>query len=475
MTTPATAPALGWVREALSARCGLRSEEVTDASLERSLRLAAVSAQTTFDELVARIRAPETDGGLALQHLLRKVTVGETSFFRHPEDLDWLRTRVLPALVARRATAGSKRLRIWSAGCATGEEPYTLAMLALEAVPDPSWDVQVLGTDINDEALEGAHHAEYGEWSFRGVPAELRERWFTKVEARGKEGRWQPIRSARERVEFQYLNLRDPIYPAIFTRTTELDLVVCRNVFLYFFPEMVRTCLERFAAAVVDDGFVLCGPADLFHVHASDIAGIANDGSPNRIRVDRGAIPSPEPGIQVPVRRPSPTRPGTTPVRRPVAPPPPPLLPRTASPSPASPTAPPSGPSTELVRLLKAGDYAAAAARAAAMVEDDPLSIDACRCLALALSATRPAEAVETWRRVLYLAPADPGAHFAIGMLLRAAGRHPEARAHFRSVVKLLRDFSDSDHLPGPDALPIAWVRSACRSLSDEATHGRTR
>ena len=456
------------VREALGSRCGLRSEEVSDAALERAVRYAAASAECGFEELLARIRAPEADGGLALQHLLRKVTVGETTFFRHAEDLDWLRTKVLPEIVSRRAAEGRRRLRIWSAGCATGEEAYTLAILALEAVPDRGWDVQVMGSDINDEALEGARTASYGEWSFRGVAPEVRARWFDRS-GTDSDPRWTPLPVVREAVDFQYLNLRDPIYPAIFTRTTELDLIVCRNVFLYFFPEMVRTTVERFAACLVEDGALLCGPSDLFHARASELSGLLPDErESHRVRVSRTPRPTAEAsGVTPRVRH---TPPRTTRARAAGASAAPRSRPaRTPS---ASPTPPQAGSAPAmrigLVALLEAGAWREAAAEARAALESDPLSLESARCLALALTSLSDPAATDAWRRVLYLDPADAGGHFALGMALRHSGRRPEARAHFRTVVRLLERSDPASVLPGPDALPISWVRSACRSLAGE-------
>lgn len=459
---------LAWVREALGTRCGLRSNEVTDVALERSLRLAAQAAGESFADLIAHIREPAGDGGHALQHLLRKVTVGETTFFRHTEDLDWLRSVVLPSLIARREREGRQRLRLWSAGCATGEEAYTLAILALEAVQeaqragsptgdpariDRGWEIQVLGSDINDESIAGARRAEYGEWSFRGVPAELRERWFEKT-AGERDGAptWRPLASVRERVEFEYLNLRDPIYPSIFTRTTELDLVLCRNVFLYFFPEAARTCLQRFSQCVIDGGFVLCGPADLFHMPAADAPELVPEkAAPNRLRK----------GVSAPKARKK--SPAFVAASKPKA---------VAVATPARPAAPPVAPrvetTTAIVERLSAGEYAAAALEASEALAREPLSLEFARCLALALTAGDESRAVDAWRRVLYLDPVDPGAHFGLGMALVRQGRRRDARAHFRAVVKFLDGRDAAETIAGPDALPVGWLRSACRSLSDE-------
>jgi len=461
------------VREALGTRCGLRSDEVTDAALERSLRQAAKTSGASMENLIANIHEPASDGGIALQHLLRKVTVGETTFFRHVEDLDWLRSVVFPSLIARREREGGKRLRIWSAGCATGEEAHTLAILALEAVEereragspegnqariDRGWEIQVLGSDINDASLDGARAAEYGEWSFRGVSAVLRARWFESVSGRDAPT-WRPLASVRDRVEFEYLNLRDPIYPSIFTRTTELDLVLCRNVFLYFLPEAARMCLQRFSQCVVDGGFVLCGPADLFHIPAADVPELVPDTiSPNRLRK---GVSAPKPKKRAPAAPPARQAPATATAVKP------PLAAATAA---APPPVAAGETASAILALLSAGDYAGATEESKKALVRDPLSLELTRCLALSLTAAEEMQSVEAWRKVLYLDPIDPGAHFGLGMALLRQGRRPDARAHFRAVVKFLDGRNDADTIAGPDALPVGWLRSACRSLSDEAT-----
>jgi chemotaxis protein methyltransferase CheR len=391
---------------------------------------------------VVRVDDPTSDGGIALQHLLRKVTVGETTFFRHSEDLEWLRDSVLPRAVAKRAERGEKRIRIWSAGCSTGEEAYTLAAIALTAVPDPEWQVQVLGTDINSHAIGAAKRASYGDWSFRGVSPELKERWFEPVES----GRWRPIAKLRSLVEFDYLNLRDPIYPAIFTRTTELDVIVCRNVFIYFFPDTVRSTLDRFAACLVEAGTVLCGPSDLFHAVKGSVTALSADPSgAHRLRLG--------PSLERAPRMPTPSR--ITSVK------PGPKL-AAVKPAPAQTVT-----WKNVVPLLSAGRYADAARAAAELLVKDPLSMETARCHALALAASSSSEAKAAWRRVLYLDPTDAGAHFGLGMVLMREGKQEDARVHFRAVGSLLRGREDGERLAGFDEIPVGWLRAACRKLAE--------
>ena len=130
------------------------------------------------------------------------LTVGETYFFRDPLLFEALEKHMLPRLLQARRTNGH-RLTIWSAGCATGEEPYSLAILLDRIVPDPNqWEITVLGTDINESFLERAGTGLYTEWSFRNIPQEIKQRYFRQ---KGRD--FEIIPRIRERVRFSYLNL----------------------------------------------------------------------------------------------------------------------------------------------------------------------------------------------------------------------------------------------------------------------------
>ena len=155
--------------------------------------------ETLFDEVLAHVLAtsPYTHpadlyAALAagstprlLETLAASMTVGETHFFRVTPQIEALRRLILPDLIARHDA--DRRLRIWSAGCSTGQEPYTLAMLLCEQLPRPrDWQIELVATDLNRSALEVARLAVYDEWSFRDSPAEFRARYFTPTG-----NRWQ--------------------------------------------------------------------------------------------------------------------------------------------------------------------------------------------------------------------------------------------------------------------------------------------
>jgi chemotaxis protein methyltransferase CheR len=164
------------------------------------------------------------------------LTIGETYFFREPNGFEALKTEILPALISARR-GKDQRLRIWSAGCATGEEPYSIAMLLQRMIADlPKWHVTILATDINPEFLRTAARGVYGDWSFRSVPAGIKEKYFTRT----GEGKFEISGTIKKMVTFAPLNLAEDPYPSLVNNTNALDIIFCRNVLMYFAPHQIQ-------------------------------------------------------------------------------------------------------------------------------------------------------------------------------------------------------------------------------------------
>lgn len=190
------------------------------------------------------------------QALLAELTVGETYFMRDQQQVDALRNHILPTLIEEKRRKNTLSLRIWSAGCATGEEAYTLAILVHELIPDRQhWHIQILGTDINDAALEVAEVAQYRDWSFRNTLPELRDRYFNRYE-HGNHGKITLIYEVhpylRETVTFQHHNLINNSH-----RFSQQDIIVCRNVLLYFTKQNIEIAEEQLAKSLQDGGWLL--------------------------------------------------------------------------------------------------------------------------------------------------------------------------------------------------------------------------
>ena len=192
----------------------------------------------------------------AWERCVRELTVGETYFFRNKGHFDAMREHVLPELIAQRRD--SRYLRIWSAGCSTGEEPYSLAITLHELLPDiADWNITILATDINRQSLEVAHRARYRSWSFRGVDSAIVARYFAEEDG------WFTLNpKIRSMVKFDYLNLAQDTYPSLSNNTFGLDLILCRNVTIYFSLDMTREVIKRFHGALINGGWLFPGSSE---------------------------------------------------------------------------------------------------------------------------------------------------------------------------------------------------------------------
>jgi chemotaxis protein methyltransferase CheR len=196
----------------------------------------------------------------ALDMLASQLTVGETYFFRERSCFDVLRERILPDIIRARRTAGELRLKLWSAGCCTGEEPYSLAILLDSLIPDlAQWDVTLLATDVNRTFLNIAKQGIYGDWSFRGLSQGFKERFFNSR----PDGRFELKKHIRDRVTFSYLNLARDDYPSPAGGIHTMDLILCRNVLMYLVPSRARAIAQHLERTLVDGGWLALGSTEL--------------------------------------------------------------------------------------------------------------------------------------------------------------------------------------------------------------------
>lgn len=212
-------------------------------------------------------------GRAEMDRLIKMLTVGETHFFRDKAQFDALTNHILPNLIARKRIAAaavgsgvSPQLRIWSAGCATGEEPYSVAIVLKELLPDlENWQILILATDINPDVLVRAREGIYSDWSFRENRAKtLLRRYFSSEMP-------QPPRNAvryrlhpqiRQMVTFASLNLVEDNFPSIHNNTMSMDLILCRNVTIYFAAEATRQVIQRFYDTLVEGGWLVVGHSE---------------------------------------------------------------------------------------------------------------------------------------------------------------------------------------------------------------------
>ncbi|HET9599859.1 MAG TPA: CheR family methyltransferase [Anaeromyxobacteraceae bacterium] len=424
---------------ALTDACGIVLTAGQARNLPHAVRDAARArgvALAVFAELVWAGDEPATE------ELVARAVVGETCFLRHGDQLRAL-SAALPALSPRGAP-----LALWSAGCASGEEAYTLAMLLREAGRRGDG---VLGTDVSEPALAQARTGRYGHWTLRRVDAERRARWFRPA---GDELAVAP--ELRGDVEFRSHNLvRDPS-PGPF------DVVVCRNVLIYFAPEVAAEVARRLLAAVRPGGLLVLGPVEL-HLAASLPVEWVDGGGATLLRRPEAPTfgfdghPAAEPSRPRP--RPPEDGQGSSPASSPSH-----TLTSSRTPTPSS------SPLFRAARHLFHVGALSEAERVARAAAEGEGGVETWLLLAQLAEARGEAElALAAAGRASALAPASPVAHAARAALLDELGRPALARLARADALRALAGISDDALLPAVEPVPAGALRRALAAPSDDA------
>jgi chemotaxis protein methyltransferase CheR len=247
------------ISEKIEKNLGLHFAENRLADLKQLVLSALhdLGFDNSFDDFYHAICS---DSFTPLQYdlLALHLTIGETYFFRESVSLQALKNVILPTLIEERFK-GKRVIRIWSAGCCSGEEAYTMAILLYELLPDiQSWDITIIGTDINRNFIRKAIKGRYTQWSFRTTPPEVLNRYFKKV---GKE--FEVIPEIKKMVSFSYINLVDDKYPSLSTNTENMDIILCRNVLMYFSEEHRLNVIHRFTKSLTHHGWLITSPVEV--------------------------------------------------------------------------------------------------------------------------------------------------------------------------------------------------------------------
>lgn len=229
-------------------RCGRRMKELKSQSLREYFECLTIRPNRQV-ELIA---------------LLNEITIGETCFFRNQPQLGAVRDLVIPKIIEAKAKLPIRRLRVWSAGCSTGEEPYTLSMLLLEESQRrlKDWTFEILATDLNERSLAHAKNAIYGSYSTRNLTPYYRHKYFTVV---GEQ--LQVQQSVRGNVNFSRLNLSDD---ARMTFMKSMDIIFCCNVLIYFDLASKRRVIQHFYNNLLPHGYFFLG-------HSESLYGVTDD------------------------------------------------------------------------------------------------------------------------------------------------------------------------------------------------------
>ncbi|MCP5199187.1 MAG: protein-glutamate O-methyltransferase CheR [Gammaproteobacteria bacterium] len=240
------------LRELVARHAGITlndsKRELVYGRLARRIRALGLRG---FDDYCALL---ERDEGAEMGEFINAITTNLTAFFRENHHFDFLAQTAIPEFV--KANAASRRLRIWSAGCSTGEEPYSLAMTLLESVPSAErWDIRILATDIDSNVVATAQAGVYGENRLQGVSAARRQQWFTKQDCAAGQFRVKP--ALQEIIRFAPLNLMHE-WPF----KGPFDAIFCRNVLIYFDKPTQHRLFERYGQMIANHGYLFIGHSE---------------------------------------------------------------------------------------------------------------------------------------------------------------------------------------------------------------------
>jgi chemotaxis protein methyltransferase CheR len=415
-----------------------------------------------------------------IEVLASHLTVGETYFFREKKAFEILEQSILPGLIDARRKTG-RRLRFWCAGCSTGEEPYSLAILLDKLIPDlKDWNITILATDINTGALRKADEGMYSDWSFRDTPPFFKDKYFERVNG----NRYLLLPAIRKMVTFSYLNLSQDVYPALQTNTNAMDIIFCRNVLMYFAPEHVKRAAERFYRSLVDGGCLIVSPVETSQIHYASFATVRIQDSTFYKKDTRKIKPESVSAKYVETEiAPYVLPPKKVKQRKAEKPPH-----RQPDDAPGKPTQPALTPLEEAAILYRKGFYLEAEERLSVLISngsssqemlvlytkilanqgkledafhwcEKAVSADKCNphlhyLLAVILAEQKQVEEARgSLKKALYLDPDFMLAHFALANISLRDGRIAEARKHFGNTTEILSKCKPDEILPESEGI----------------------
>lgn len=252
------------IGEEIELKFGLRFSENRFKDLKRCLVNAAnlkdIDLDLYIDLLISKKLSVED-----YKELANCLTIGETYFFRDKKLFNELRKNIIPNMIGMKRI--NKTVTIWSAGCSTGEEAYSIAILMKELLPDfNQWNIKIIATDINLNSLSRAKDAIYGEWSFRETDIDFKNKYFDLVES----NRYKLKEEIKKCVQFCYLNLADEVYAIDNNLIKEVDIIFCRNVLMYFSEKQAERIVNRYYEILNDKGWLIVAPSESLFLNKTE-------------------------------------------------------------------------------------------------------------------------------------------------------------------------------------------------------------
>ncbi len=415
---------------ALQRACGIVFSDRSGPPLRSGFAQAASALGIDAPALLSRVR---TGDPAALRALVEGTVVGETYFARHPEQFEALRA-------VMRGKPRDRPFHVWCAGCASGEEAYTMAALLLEE--GRRAPASILGTDVSQTAIEAARRGRYGPWSLRGLATPSRERWL-----RREDGEWSVVPELRDLVVFRKHNLVTDPPPS-----HGFDVVFCRNVLIYFDRPTVDGVVRRLFDAVLPGGIVALAPAENLFAEPLGFERMEHAGGAlwRKTRPRRRARREPEAALRGPAGR-----------GRPPAPPPAPAAEPIAGARDEAARRPEHDPLEEAHRAASEGRWLDAE-REAARVGEEHLRPEPFLFAAAAAEARADLTAAVAWLgRALFLDPRHVVARATLVPLLERMGNHRGAARARRQALEALGAIPDDRLLPGIEPVAAGALRAA--------------
>lgn len=242
------------LRDFVYQHCGLHFTEESKYLLEKRLSKRLLQHQLkNFKDYYYLLRY-NPNKEQELNEVVDALTTNETYFFREEFQLKTFSQEIIPELCTKKEREGDRRLRIWSAGCSTGEEPYTIAMLLLELPQLQGWQIDIIGTDISHKVLQTARKGVYGTSSFRATDPAYQRKYFNEVD-----GKFRIADEVKKLVTISHLNLFDAPRVALLGK---MDLIFCRNVIIYFDLPGKKKVIDNFYQRLRPEGFLLLGHSE---------------------------------------------------------------------------------------------------------------------------------------------------------------------------------------------------------------------
>jgi chemotaxis protein methyltransferase CheR len=462
---------LSQLSKLVAARTALHFPRERWSVLERMASSAAEEFGFTDNEAFIQWITSSSLTGEQIEILASHLTISETYFWRESQTFDALQEQILPELVRLREK-GERRLRIWSAGCATGEEPYSIAIALRRAIAvQEDWRISILATDINPRILAKAMAGVYGKWSFRNAPAWLKKEYFHPQE----DGMLEILPEIRKMVTFEYLNLAEDIYPSTLNNTNAMDIIFCRNVLMYFAPERGGQVVENLYHCLVDGGWLIVGASELSQQMFPQFTPVNFPGAISYRKVRQGSRPyiGPPPEFAFVVNQVSP---GTLCTEKE-------MMPEVRSVGPQQAVDPivferykrkqdeevdekiedeetHQAVALSVRTLADRGELDEALALCEKAIAENKLDSGMHYLRAIILQEQNSeAEAIASIKRAIYLNPDFVLANFVLGNLLVRRGNRRGGKRYFENVLALLSKFGREEILPESDGLTAGRLR----------------